>query len=195
MSPVTNPPALRPGATQTGPHLGHSREPCVEGEEFEPLPERPAAVVLLLSVTAGRYRFGHVRGYSRPVNAPSILCLVYGALDVGYAGDDRYPWSAPVGNTHNRRFFAVLRLGRSNPPAMPCGPPSCRPTERKPEMPTKPTRPHSVVVVKLPQSETVVVVCEDGSAAYLKWEDQTWGRLRPVPLTEADLAGTEPTPT
>ena len=81
------------------------------------------------------------------------------------------------------------------PPAMPCGPPSCRPTERKPEMPTKPTRPHSVVVVKLPQSETVVVVCEDGSAAYLKWEDQTWGRLRPVPLTEADLAGTEPRPT
>jgi hypothetical protein len=61
-------------------------------------------------------------------------------------------------------------------------------------MPTKPTRPHSVVVVKLPQSETVVVVCEDGSAAYLKWEDQTWGRLRAVPGTEADLAGTEPRP-
>ena len=53
-------------------------------------------------------------------------------------------------------------------------------------MPPKPTRPHSVVVVKLPQSETVVVVCEEGSAAYLKWEDQTWGRLRAVPGTEAD---------
>jgi hypothetical protein len=65
---------------------GAPSEPRIEREELEPLPERPAAVVLLRLITLGRYRSGHLRSYSYPFNASSNLCLAHRRQNIGTFG-------------------------------------------------------------------------------------------------------------
>lgn len=51
-------------------------------------------------------------------------------------------------------------------------------------MPTRTTKPHSVVNVKMRDGETVVAVCENGSAHYYDWENMTWVSMGMLPDTE-----------